>query len=321
MRPVMAGVSHGLAGKRDRRMLARHVRHCRSCRQDAVELGLEAFVSDSRRNGARNTLSRAASFLPLPFLRRRLLDEPADPSSGISAASAQAHIAHLGTVAGASAEQTASVLQKAVALAAVAAVASGGGIVAHKVGVGVPLPKISASEKKATPQAAAPLDPSTPARVGDRSPANGSGGDRGGGAHPAAGGGSIPVGTNLPTTSTPAAGEGQPGAPSSGTRTPGPAGPLGAADPLADGLILPPSDSDVPASDSAPGKDKTDKPKKDSPGNGPPPPAGSGLPASGGGYEPPRGIEQRIEKGGTIPPGIQKKLDEAAAEQPDVTLP
>ena len=328
MRPVMSAVSHGIVCKRDRRMLARHVRHCRSCRQDAVELGLEAFVSDSRRSVTRNALSRAASFLPLPFLRRRLLDEPgADPSSGIGAsAGAQAHLAHLGTVAGTSAEQTASVLQKAAAIVAVAAVASGGGIVAHEVGVGVP--KIAASGKKATPEAAA-VDISTPARLGgDRSAAGaaGGGGARGG-AHPAAGGGSIPVGANLPTTSLPAVGEEQPTAPPSGTSTPGPAGPLGGAAPiapLADGLTVPPGHSrtDVPSSDSPSDKVKTNNGKKDSSGAGSPaPPASGDLPAQAHGNDIPGGIQRRIENGGTIPPGIQKKLDKAAAEQPDVPAP
>jgi RNA polymerase sigma factor (sigma-70 family) len=320
MRPVMVAVSHGLAGKRDRRTLARHFRHCRSCRQDAVALGLAAFVSDSRQSAARSAFSRAASFLPLPFLRRRLLDEPADPGSGIGAsASAQAHLAHLGTVAGTSADQTASLLQKAAAVAAVAAVASGGGIVANKVGVGVPLPKIAGSEKKAAPRAAAPLDPSAAAKLEtDRSAAGGTGGDERNGT-PATAGGSIPIGVNLPSTSQPAAGE-HLNAPSIGTKAPGPAGPLGAADPLA-----PPGDptADEPTSDPSSGDTKTKEKKDSSSGDdsSAPAPSGDELPAPTTGIELPPGIQRLIDNGGTIPPGIQKRLDRAAADQQAATAP
>jgi RNA polymerase sigma factor (sigma-70 family) len=325
MRPVMAAVSHGLAGKRDRRMLARHVRHCRSCRQDAIELGLAAFVSDSRSSVARNALSRAAAFLPLPFLRRRLLDEPADPSSGISASvGAQAHLVHVGTVAGASAEQTASVLQKAAAVVAVAAVASGGGIVAQKVGVGVPLPNIAASGKKATPSGGAPLDPSTQAKLDSRQPAAaGSGGDQGNGA--GAGGGSLPAGSGAPATS-PNGSEGQPSAPLTGPGTPAPAGPLGGATPLGprtDRGTLGPESPD--AQPSPPGKAK-DKAKNDSSSSdGPAVPAPSSTddlpPLTDNQGDLPLGIQRRIERAGTIPPGIQKKLDKAAAAEPVADIP
>src|SRR5439155_14037029 len=42
MRPVIAAAAGGLAGKRDRHALLRHVRDCRSCRQEALVMGLYA---------------------------------------------------------------------------------------------------------------------------------------------------------------------------------------------------------------------------------------------------------------------------------------
>jgi RNA polymerase sigma factor (sigma-70 family) len=324
LRPVMVAVSHGLAGKRDRRMLARHVRHCRSCRQDAIDHGLETFVSDSRHGVTRNAFSRAAALLPLPFLRRRLLDEPADPSSGIGvSAGAQAHLGHLGAVAGSSVEQTASVLQKAAALVAVAAVASGGGIVAQKVGVGVPLPRIAGSEKKATPQRAAELDPATPAKSGsDRSAAGAPGGRRSD--TPTAGRGLLPVGPQLPSATPPNGSVGQPGAPPSGTSSPGPAGPVGA--PLTNGVLETPSpgstDSDPVSDKLKDGKEKKDSFSSDDDSSVPPPTGSDDLPApTDPESELNRGLRQRIENGRPLPPGIKKKLDEAADTDPLAVAP
>jgi hypothetical protein len=317
MRPVMVAVSHGLAGKRDRRTLARHVRYCRSCRQEAIEIGLEEFVNDSRHSFTRNALSRAAAFLPLPFLRRRLLEEP-DAASGIGASTgAHAHLAQLGTVAGTSAEQTASVLQKAAALVAVAAVAGGGGIVAHRAGVNVSLPKIAGSEKKATPEGGIRLDPAGAANVdGGRRAATEPGDGRG--EAPAAGG-ALPAGPQSPATALGIGGEGQAGTPSSDITPAGPGGPLGGETPLAprpENVFGTPSPDPVHAD---PGKTK--EKKKDSSSSDDPldplPPTSDDPPAL---TEPEselnRGLRQRLERGRPLPPGIEKNLDEAAEAEP-----
>jgi RNA polymerase sigma factor (sigma-70 family) len=122
MRPVMVAVSHGLAGKRDRHTLARHVRHCRSCRHDALAVGLDEFVVSARRGGLRGGLQRAAGIFPLGWFLRR----PDGPA---------------GAVGGSSAEHGATAVQKLAAVVVAAAVAGGGGVVAHKSGMDLPVPK------------------------------------------------------------------------------------------------------------------------------------------------------------------------------------
>jgi RNA polymerase sigma factor (sigma-70 family) len=122
MRAVMTGVSRGLAGKRDRSTLARHVRHCRSCRHQALAMGLDAFVVQAQRRGIRAGLQRAAAIFPLGWFLRR--------SDGAA-----------GALGGAGAEHGATAAQKLAAVLAVAAVAGGGGIAVKKAGVNIPVPK------------------------------------------------------------------------------------------------------------------------------------------------------------------------------------
>jgi RNA polymerase sigma factor (sigma-70 family) len=121
MRPVMTAVMRDLAGKRDRRTLARHVRHCRGCRHEALAIGLDAFVVEAQRGGVRGGLQRAAGIFPLGWFLRR----PDGP---------------VGALGGAGADQGATAVQKLVAVVAIAAVAGGGGVVAHKSGVDIPVP-------------------------------------------------------------------------------------------------------------------------------------------------------------------------------------
>jgi RNA polymerase sigma factor (sigma-70 family) len=325
MIPVMAAVSNGLAGKRDRRMLMRHVRHCRSCRQEAMEVGLAALVSDARRGRTRNVLSRAAAFLPLPFLRRRWLDEPSDPSGGVGlSAGAQAHVAHFGAVVGTSADQTASVLQKAAAIAAVAAVAGGGGIVAHDVGVGVPLPKISATGKKEAAAKAGTIDPAASKKERANGAPSGSLGNVEGN-HSAVLGGGAPAAAKLPTglLSPPSTSPSAPSAPPSSGDVPGPAGPLGGPNRESAAPLLGPNPTSDAGAEAPSTKAKSDK--KDAPASSDDPPTsvtaspGNSSSAPGHDLELPPGLQQRVDRGESVPLGIQKKLDRAAAEQPVAT--
>jgi RNA polymerase sigma factor (sigma-70 family) len=144
MQSVIAAAAGGLAGKRDRRALERHVRHCRRCRQEALLMGLEQLVADAqRRSRLSSALSDAAGLLPFPALFRRRLDD-VEKASGTGAShlvNAHATLSNLGAVGGVGADQAASALQKAAAVVAVAAVAGGGGYAARHAGVPLPLPK------------------------------------------------------------------------------------------------------------------------------------------------------------------------------------
>jgi RNA polymerase sigma factor (sigma-70 family) len=143
MRPVITAVATGLAGKRDRRTLERHLRYCRYCRHDAIASGLEQLVVGARESRTSRALSRAAALFPFPWLLRRRGTSAGDPvSGGTLSTGAQIHISHIGALGPAATEQASSALQKAVAIVAVATVASGGGFVAKEAGVGVPLPKL-----------------------------------------------------------------------------------------------------------------------------------------------------------------------------------
>jgi RNA polymerase sigma factor (sigma-70 family) len=65
MRGVIARISEGVGGKREVGRLARHARRCHVCRRRARELGVNPLP---RLSGLR---SKAAAFLPLPFVVRR----------------------------------------------------------------------------------------------------------------------------------------------------------------------------------------------------------------------------------------------------------
>jgi RNA polymerase sigma factor (sigma-70 family) len=148
MRPVITAVATGFAGKRDRRTLERHLRYCRYCRHDAIASGLEELVVGARENRASRVISRAAALFPFPWLLRRRGSSAADTVSSSSfSTGAQIHISHISALSPVATEQAGSALQKAVAIVAVATVASGGGLVAKEAGVGVPLPKVSAKKE------------------------------------------------------------------------------------------------------------------------------------------------------------------------------
>jgi RNA polymerase sigma factor (sigma-70 family) len=148
MRPVITAVATGLAGKRDRRTLERHLRYCRYCRHDAVASGLERLVIGAQKSRVERAFSRAAALFPLPWLLRRRGSAAPDPVAGSSVSTgAQIHISHIGALGPVATEQAGSALQKAVAIVAVATVASGGGFVANEAGVGVPLPKVSGKKE------------------------------------------------------------------------------------------------------------------------------------------------------------------------------
>ena len=151
MPPVMAAVASNLAGKRDRRMLERHLRHCKPCRREAYTIGLQPPFTGAGR--VRDAFSKAAALLPLPWVIRQRIDPPADAASAGSISAGPAHnaMAHLSSIGSVGVEQTASAMQKAVAVVAVAAMAGGGGLVANKAGVDLPLPRLGASAtEKAT---------------------------------------------------------------------------------------------------------------------------------------------------------------------------
>jgi RNA polymerase sigma factor (sigma-70 family) len=132
MRAVTVAVSRGVGGKRDRRLLARHVRHCRGCRHDALAMGLDDFVFQAQRGGGmRGGLRRAAGIFPLPWILRRA-------GGGVSDAPVSALSGH-------GVEHGVTAIQTIVAVVAVAAVAGGGGVVAHKSGVGLPVPEAASS--------------------------------------------------------------------------------------------------------------------------------------------------------------------------------
>ncbi len=312
MPPVMAAVASGLAGKRDRRMLERHIRHCKGCRREAFTIGLQPPFTGAGR--VRDAFSKAAALLPLPWILRRRIDQSAESSAGgVSAGPAHNAMAHLSAMGSVGAEQTASAIQKAVAVVAVAAMAGGGGYVANKAGVDFPLPRLGASATTENANASDDVPAGMEASKGL---------SQGGAA--LGGHGSLPtVDRNGNVVSGPAAAGLAPGADST---TPGapdaPAavgGPVSGLQPLAPApgeTITAPADPALPAT---PGGDQSTPllPKK---GNGhkddvqptvPTPPASGPVltPDPPSGYEPPSGIVDNPGLKGRIPPGIQKKID------------
>ena len=164
MRPVMARMAEGVGGLRDRRMLARHVRDCASCRRAAYAMGLGGRALEAPGTGVRGRLSRVASLLPLPWLIHRRDDDAATSSAaggggGSLAAHAQTAITQLSSTMSVSADHAATGIQKAVAVVAAVAVVGGGGIVASQTGTRGELPL--RSDSTITP-ARADIGPAVP---------------------------------------------------------------------------------------------------------------------------------------------------------------
>jgi hypothetical protein len=138
---IIPQVAEGMGGRRDRRMLLRHIRHCVVCRQEAVAMGVDGLTDEMKpRVRVRSAASKAAALLPWPFFLRRRGVQP-ELSDGFSGARVQASLSQIGALGPAGAEHATSVAQKAVALVAAAAVVGGSGVVAHKSGVDLPLLK------------------------------------------------------------------------------------------------------------------------------------------------------------------------------------
>jgi RNA polymerase sigma factor (sigma-70 family) len=329
MRPVIAAATSGLAGKRDRRALERHVRHCRGCRQEALVMGLDELVQGAARpSRPRSALSRAAALLPLPALFRRRPSADAEPAAGGGggvAANAHASLSHLSAIGGVGADQTASVIQKAVAVVAVVAVAGGGGYVAHE--AGVPLPFAEAHQSKDKGSAGSAADPAELTSAAGDAPGSSLQPLPGDGLSGEAPGGSLtaPAGA-VPPPATVGADQGAAGVdPQSGTAPSGvtvPAGPVG---PIDQGPTVKPLRKLLP--DLSPVKTPKAKKPTSSTGDGSTSPStgDGGSNADGGKVKlPPPGVLRAPGLNGELPPGIQKRLDRLTnppAEPTDSTTP
>jgi RNA polymerase sigma factor (sigma-70 family) len=317
MPPIMAAVASGLAGKRDRRTLERHLRHCRGCRQEAFTMGLEApFTGVGRVRGA---LSRAAALLPLPWVLRRRVDQSADASAagGASAAPAHSAVTHLSAIGSVGAEQTASAIQKAVAVVAVAAVAGGGGLVAKQAGIHLPAPKLGSSgtEKAAAADVPPGMEASRGLSIGSgrSAPAGGAVLPAGKGPAAPALGGHGGAGILVPGSNT---ANGVVGAPATGNApaglsplAPGESGPGDAT--TAPAVPALPDLPGVNGADPAPSKKGNGSKGKSDPVSDPPssPASDPATPSDPAGYQLPRGIIDNPGLKGRIPPGVKKKLD------------
>jgi RNA polymerase sigma factor (sigma-70 family) len=135
MQTVIAQVSEGLGGIRERRTLVRHVRECESCRREAAVMGIGGLAIAARRRGrARTAISRVAALLPIPAFLHRRAGSSGPATNGGAVAGYARRLYELGPVGSVGAEQAASAAQKAVAVIAALAVVGGGGIVAQKSG-------------------------------------------------------------------------------------------------------------------------------------------------------------------------------------------
>ncbi len=315
MNPVMVSVSSGLAGKRDRRTLERHVRHCRNCRQQALAMGLESAVSRSRAERMRDALSRAAALLPFPWMLGRRGGDGANASASSAHVTAQGHLANLASVGGA--EQTASIVHKAVALVAAAAVAAGGGVAAHRAGVDLPtLGSIANGDVLSQERDAANGDVARDGQSPVDAARGGSGallpGSRTGGSHApgaARGAGALaqpgsPALGSVPAAATPINDNGN------GILAPGVSEDRDGAPALVD------PDTGVPAvpllggAGSGEKKSKDKGKDKDSGGSQQDTVVDTGAPAvSVPERDLPPGIQKKLDNGGRLPPGIEKKLD------------
>jgi RNA polymerase sigma factor (sigma-70 family) len=121
MRGVIARISEGAGGKREVGRLARHARRCHVCRRRARELGVDPLPRLS------GLASKAAAFLPLPFVLRRGGGGHGILSGFMQRRGGSGH-GVLSGLAPAGGQVSAVVAERAAALVAAAAIAGAGGM-------------------------------------------------------------------------------------------------------------------------------------------------------------------------------------------------
>lgn len=310
---IMSEVAEGMGGRRDRRMVFRHIRHCLVCRHEAFALGIDRAAAEDAPGRVRSAASRAAALLPLPFFFRRKGDASEGLSGGASTVQVQSSLSQLSANIGSvGAEHATSAVQKAIAVVAAAAVVGGGGVVAHRSGVDLPLIK----------GAHASQGPATSAEELQRFESDGSGAAPAGTASPSdrgrssQGAGAAPATPESPSAFAP----GDPGAPAGTVAPAGPGGPDPALDPATGdpgtGVAAPiaidsPGSPAQPLAPSKVGGRKQSQPS----GSAPSTPSTSQLPP---------GVLHAPGLRGKIPNGLLKRLDPpvtdptAPAPAPDV---
>ena len=153
VRSTMAVVSEGMGTASDKQSLVRHLGTCASCRRESFAMGLGQLALLAKRGPVRRAVSKAASFVPIPWFLNRRADAPADMSSGAAGSgttiATQAHgaLAQLAVSGGTGFEQAGSIVHKAAAVIAAVAVVGGGGIAARESGIPLPIPKLSDAVK------------------------------------------------------------------------------------------------------------------------------------------------------------------------------
>jgi RNA polymerase sigma factor (sigma-70 family) len=152
VRAAIAGWAEGVGSGRERRVAMRHLRTCQGCRREAAAMGLHGVAHEAAQAGAiRRAVDRAAAFIPLPvlFARRsaQATSEATASGTGLSA-QAQNAVTQVTAAGHVSADQAASLAQKAVAVVAAVAVVGGGGIAVKRGALPVSIPKITHSGER-----------------------------------------------------------------------------------------------------------------------------------------------------------------------------
>lgn len=306
---LMSEVAEGMGGRRDRRMVFRHVRHCMFCRHEAVALGIDRVEAEERPGRVRSAASKAAALLPFPFLFRRKENSSEGFTGSMSTAHVQSSLSQLSVNVGSvGAEHATSAVQKAIAVIAAAAVVGSGGVVAHQSGVDLPLIK----------GAHAKHQPATNAGKLQRFQSDGSGvpaaaalSDRG---QPSQKAGAAPSTPQDPNSLAPV----DAGAPAVTDPPAGPGGPGAALTPAAGNGVAGPTPLDSagsPAQPAAPAKSggrKQSQPSGAGESPSSPPTTPSNLPP---------GILKAPGLHGRIPPGLQRRLDPPPPTDPTAPAP
>jgi RNA polymerase sigma factor (sigma-70 family) len=128
---IIDGAAEGTLGARDQRRLARHLSHCQPCRRHARVRGVEAPAR-------RSLAAKVGAFLPLPFLRRRLLGDQG--SSSAAGARPSGALAQWTTNASPMAEPLSGWAKTAAAVAAVAVAGAGVGVASQSGALSQALP-------------------------------------------------------------------------------------------------------------------------------------------------------------------------------------